>query len=210
MSPSYSYQYHDLIIARVSFSSSTISTLLFARATNMNATQAVLDWITAHPYQTAFHVVNGVIMCTPAAATVPFLSALGYGASGPIAGTFGAQHFARWRSNASSDTTARISSGFDPVFLFLRACWRPLCNGSECSHGRLWCELCCWRSTGGSSVVINHSVASGAKFDRRLNYHPYTRPHRRSTWVIIWRRALHGGRPSMVAGWRFRLGISCE
>ncbi|OSS48383.1 hypothetical protein B5807_07818 [Epicoccum nigrum] len=53
----------------------------------MNATQAVLDWITAHPYQTAFHVVNGVIICTPAAATVPFLSALGYGATGPIAGS---------------------------------------------------------------------------------------------------------------------------
>ena len=58
----------------------------------MNATQAVLDWITAHPYQTAFHVVNGVIICTPAAATVPFLSALGFGATGPIAGRFGAQH----------------------------------------------------------------------------------------------------------------------
>ncbi|KAJ4319178.1 hypothetical protein N0V94_004051 [Neodidymelliopsis sp. IMI 364377] len=53
----------------------------------MNATQAVLDWISAHPYQTAFHVVNGVIMCTPAAATVPFLSAMGFGASGPVAGS---------------------------------------------------------------------------------------------------------------------------
>ncbi|KAF2995995.1 hypothetical protein E8E13_000584 [Curvularia kusanoi] len=53
----------------------------------MNATQAVLDWIAAHPYQTAFHVVNGVIICTPAAATVPFLSALGFGATGPVAGS---------------------------------------------------------------------------------------------------------------------------
>jgi hypothetical protein len=60
-----------------------------ARVTIMNATQAVLDWITAHPYQTAFHIVNGVIICTPAAAAVPFLSALGYGATGPIAGMFG-------------------------------------------------------------------------------------------------------------------------
>ncbi|KAH6625796.1 hypothetical protein C7974DRAFT_312821 [Boeremia exigua] len=53
----------------------------------MNATQAVIDWISAHPYQTAFHVVNGVIICTPAAATVPFLSALGFGATGPISGS---------------------------------------------------------------------------------------------------------------------------
>lgn len=50
--------------------------------------QVVLDWITAHPYQTAFHIVNGVIICTPAAATVPFLSAMGFGTAGPIAGVF--------------------------------------------------------------------------------------------------------------------------
>ncbi|KAJ8108229.1 hypothetical protein OPT61_g8318 [Boeremia exigua] len=53
----------------------------------MNTTHAILDWISAHPYQTAFHVVNGVIVCTPAAATVPFLSAMGFGATGPVAGS---------------------------------------------------------------------------------------------------------------------------
>ncbi|KAJ4986142.1 hypothetical protein SVAN01_08406 [Stagonosporopsis vannaccii] len=53
----------------------------------MNATQAVLDWIAAHPYQTAFHVVNGVIICTPAAATVPFLSAMGFSSAGPVVGS---------------------------------------------------------------------------------------------------------------------------
>ncbi|KAF2624654.1 hypothetical protein BU25DRAFT_413201 [Macroventuria anomochaeta] len=53
----------------------------------MNATQAVLCWISAHPYQTAFHVVNGFIICTPAAATVPFLAALGFSTTGPVAGT---------------------------------------------------------------------------------------------------------------------------
>ncbi|KAF1927477.1 uncharacterized protein M421DRAFT_180541 [Didymella exigua CBS 183.55] len=53
----------------------------------MNATKVVLDWIVAHPYQTAFQVVNGVIICTPAAATVPVLAALGFGAGGPIAGS---------------------------------------------------------------------------------------------------------------------------
>ncbi|CAA9963312.1 hypothetical protein PTMSG1_06680 [Pyrenophora teres f. maculata] len=53
----------------------------------MNATQPLLDWITAHPYQTVFHVVNGVILLTPAAATVPFFSALGLSAGGPVAGS---------------------------------------------------------------------------------------------------------------------------
>ncbi|KAJ4358850.1 hypothetical protein N0V95_002703 [Ascochyta clinopodiicola] len=51
----------------------------------MNATRVVLAWIAAHPYQTAFQVVNGVIICTPAAATVPLLAALGFGAAGPAA-----------------------------------------------------------------------------------------------------------------------------
>ncbi|KAF1935234.1 hypothetical protein EJ02DRAFT_460561 [Clathrospora elynae] len=57
----------------------------------MNATaaaaQPLLDWISAHPYQTFFHVVNGVVLLTPAAATVPFFSALGLSAGGPIAGS---------------------------------------------------------------------------------------------------------------------------
>lgn len=52
----------------------------------MNASQAVPDWIAAHTYQTAFHVVNGVIICTPAAAPVRFLSAMGFSANGPVAG----------------------------------------------------------------------------------------------------------------------------
>jgi hypothetical protein len=51
------------------------------------ATQPVLDWIAAHPYQTIFHVVNGVVLLTPAAATVPIFTALGFSAKGPIGGT---------------------------------------------------------------------------------------------------------------------------
>ncbi|KAF1994189.1 hypothetical protein P154DRAFT_39174 [Amniculicola lignicola CBS 123094] len=47
----------------------------------------VTDWIAAHPYQSAFHVVNGVILVTPAAATVPFFSAMGFTAAGPAAGS---------------------------------------------------------------------------------------------------------------------------
>jgi hypothetical protein len=48
--------------------------------------KAILDWITEHPYQTAFHVVNGVVLCTPAALTVPVFSALGFSSIGPVAG----------------------------------------------------------------------------------------------------------------------------
>jgi hypothetical protein len=48
--------------------------------------KAIVDWINAHPYQTAFLVVNGVIIATPAAATVPILSAMGFSATGPVAG----------------------------------------------------------------------------------------------------------------------------
>jgi hypothetical protein len=62
----------------------------------MNATaaaaQPLLDWIAAHPYQTFFHVVNGVVLLTPAAATVPLFSALGLSAGGPIAGASFHQH----------------------------------------------------------------------------------------------------------------------
>lgn len=52
----------------------------------MSAPQALLEWIAAHPYQTFFHVVNGAVLLTPAAATVPFFSAIGLSAGGPVAG----------------------------------------------------------------------------------------------------------------------------
>ncbi|KAH9867950.1 hypothetical protein IAQ61_007255 [Plenodomus lingam] len=51
------------------------------------APKALLDWIAEHPYQTFFHVVNGVVLLTPAAATVPIFSALGLSAGGPVAGS---------------------------------------------------------------------------------------------------------------------------
>jgi hypothetical protein len=56
------------------------------------AAQAVKEWVTEHPYQTAMHVANGVILCTPAAVTVPIFSALGFTAAGPAAGTFLGSH----------------------------------------------------------------------------------------------------------------------
>lgn len=56
----------------------------------MNSTLTFLqdakNWVTEHPYQTALHVGNAVVLCTPAAATVPFFSALGFSSAGPTAG----------------------------------------------------------------------------------------------------------------------------
>jgi len=52
----------------------------------MNIASAVTAWVAVHPYQTALHVVNGVILLTPAAVTAPIFSALGFTASGPAAG----------------------------------------------------------------------------------------------------------------------------
>ncbi|KFY41087.1 hypothetical protein V494_03228 [Pseudogymnoascus sp. VKM F-4513 (FW-928)] len=47
----------------------------------------VLEWIAAHPGQTALLVVNGVLVFTPAALTGPLLAQMGFGASGPVAGS---------------------------------------------------------------------------------------------------------------------------
>jgi hypothetical protein len=52
------------------------------------AALAVKDWVAEHPYQTFMHVVNGVILCTPAAVTVPLFSAIGMTTQGPATGTF--------------------------------------------------------------------------------------------------------------------------
>ena len=50
--------------------------------------QEVLDWIKEHPYQTAFHVVGGVVFFAPGVITTPLLGWLGFSASGPAAGKF--------------------------------------------------------------------------------------------------------------------------
>ncbi|KAF7903458.1 uncharacterized protein EAF01_006507 [Botrytis porri] len=48
----------------------------------------IKDWIKAHPYQTAFHVVSGVVFFAPAAASGPVLYLLGFGSMGPRAASF--------------------------------------------------------------------------------------------------------------------------
>ena len=47
----------------------------------------VTDWIIAHPYQTAFHVVGGVVFFAPGLVSTPLLGALGWTSVGPRAGT---------------------------------------------------------------------------------------------------------------------------
>ncbi|KAF2126077.1 hypothetical protein P153DRAFT_388826 [Dothidotthia symphoricarpi CBS 119687] len=49
--------------------------------------EAIIAWIAEHPYQTFFHVVNGVVLLTPAAATVPIFATLGLSAGGPVGGS---------------------------------------------------------------------------------------------------------------------------
>jgi hypothetical protein len=46
----------------------------------------VSDRIKAHPYQTAFHVVNGVVFLAPGLVTGPILWGMGFGSLGPVAG----------------------------------------------------------------------------------------------------------------------------
>jgi hypothetical protein len=50
--------------------------------------QEGLDRIKEHPYQTAFHVVGGVMFFAPGVITTPLLGWLGFSASGPGAGKF--------------------------------------------------------------------------------------------------------------------------
>ena len=51
-----------------------------------DAPAVVLDWIAAHPGQSALLAVDGVLIFTPAALTVPLLAQMGFGLSGPIGG----------------------------------------------------------------------------------------------------------------------------
>lgn len=87
-----------------------------AESPTMDATvNAVTTWVSNHPYQTAMHAANVVILCTPAAITVPVFSALGFSAAGPAAGIASVcfqwidkadasqaqQQVARWATSAS-------------------------------------------------------------------------------------------------------------
>ncbi|OCL07334.1 hypothetical protein AOQ84DRAFT_250526, partial [Glonium stellatum] len=45
----------------------------------------VRDWILAHPYQTAFYVVGGVVFIAPGLVSTPLLHVLGWTSVGPRA-----------------------------------------------------------------------------------------------------------------------------
>jgi hypothetical protein len=47
----------------------------------------VKDWIIAHPYQTTFHVVGGVVFFAPNLVSTPLLGMLGWTSIGPRTGT---------------------------------------------------------------------------------------------------------------------------
>lgn len=44
----------------------------------------VFRWMREHPGQTVFHIVNGVMVFTPGALTVPLLASMGWATSGPV------------------------------------------------------------------------------------------------------------------------------
>ena len=48
----------------------------------------IKDWIQEHPYQTAFYVVNGIVILAPGLVTTPLLGFLGFGSLGPKAGRY--------------------------------------------------------------------------------------------------------------------------
>lgn len=50
------------------------------------APKHIQDYITEHPYQTAFYVVNGVVIAAPFVVAGPLLGAVGFTAAGPAAG----------------------------------------------------------------------------------------------------------------------------
>lgn len=45
-------------------------------------------WIISHPYQTAFHIANGMVFFAPAASSGPILWGLGFTAQGPRVSMF--------------------------------------------------------------------------------------------------------------------------
>ncbi|ATZ55780.1 hypothetical protein BCIN_12g03410 [Botrytis cinerea B05.10] len=48
----------------------------------------IQNWIKAHPYQTAFYVMNGIVFFAPAASSGPVLWTLGFSDKGPKAASF--------------------------------------------------------------------------------------------------------------------------
>ncbi|KAG9228065.1 hypothetical protein BJ875DRAFT_270963 [Amylocarpus encephaloides] len=60
------------------------------RVSITNVPAVVHRWIAANPGQSALLIANGILIFTPAALTGPLLATMGFGASGPIAGSVAA------------------------------------------------------------------------------------------------------------------------
>jgi hypothetical protein len=146
---------------------------VFANATATVNTTAVLEWIAAHPYQTFFHVVNGVILVTPAAATVPIFSLLGFSSLGPVAGSARSLtsfpciipiHPVNLTSSLpthihavmtpANKATIRFGSKRRYVLVLFRASRRPVRDCAECGDGRLRSERCGGGGTSWSHVYF--------------------------------------------------------
>ena len=52
----------------------------------------VKTWITEHPYQTTFHIANGIVFFYPGLVTGPVLWSLGWTSTGPRAGKQTSHH----------------------------------------------------------------------------------------------------------------------
>jgi hypothetical protein len=142
----------------------------------------VLTWITDHPYQSAFHAFNGVILCTPAAITVPIFSALGFSAAGPAAGT----PIFQFPLSSSFICCSLI----EYLLIFYRngrkrvdeLLWRcashfALRNCSKREYGRLWCQSGRWWGSDRGCGFLNSRLGVGMvvyKRDADLIYEPDT------------------------------------
>ena len=47
---------------------------------------AILNWIKTNPGQSVWFAYNGVLILTPGVVAIPFLSSIGFVASGPVPG----------------------------------------------------------------------------------------------------------------------------
>jgi hypothetical protein len=113
----------------------------------MNDTQTGLKWIAVRSYQTAFHVANGIIIRTLAAATVPFLNFLGFGATGLVAGrpSLNPQYYCHDQMETTisvadgkvlricANISRRLDGNYPHVPLRCRPCSGLVLNFSECS-----------------------------------------------------------------------------
>ncbi|KAJ9666695.1 hypothetical protein H2201_003099 [Coniosporium apollinis] len=70
----------------------------------------IRTYVKEHPYQTAFHIVNGVIYFTPATLTYPVLSLLGFTSHGPRAASVASGIMSVFGTGAARGVLATVQS----------------------------------------------------------------------------------------------------